>query len=54
MSYCNKINFRKDFNSKKIEDQNEQLSSDGYRVIALANGKIKRKDDCIYWTKWCR
>ena len=45
MSYCNKINFRKDFNSKKIEDQNEQLSSDGYRVIALANGKIKRKDD---------
>ena len=45
MSYCNKINFRKDFNPKKIEDQNEQLSSDGYRVIALANGKIQKKDD---------
>ena len=45
MSFCNKINFRKDFNPKKIEDQNEQLSSDGYRVIALANGKIKKKED---------
>ena len=46
-SLCNKINFRKDFNIKAIEEQNEQLSSDGYRVIALANGKIKEKKEYV-------
>ena len=45
MSYCNKINLRKDFSPIKIEEQNENLSSDGYRVIALANGKIKSKEE---------
>lgn len=45
MSLCNKINFMKDFNQEKIEEQNENLSKDGYRVIALANGKIERKED---------
>ena len=45
MSFCNKINLKNDFNVKKIEDQNESLSSDGYRVIAIANGKIKAKDE---------
>ena len=40
MSFCNKINFRKDFNPKKIEDQNEQLSSDGYRVKKIIVKKI--------------
>ena len=44
-SFCKTINFRKDFNIKKIEEQNEQLSSDGYRVIALANGKIPFKEE---------
>ena len=45
MSFCNKINLKKDFNPRKIEDQNEALSSDGYRVIAIADGKIKAKDE---------
>ena len=45
MSYCNKINLKKDFSPIKIEEQNEALSSDGYRVIALANGKIKEKEE---------
>ncbi|MBQ6497925.1 MAG: HAD-IC family P-type ATPase [Bacilli bacterium] len=45
MSFCNKINLKKDFSPNKIEEQNESLSSDGYRVIAIANGKIKEKDD---------
>ena len=44
ISHSNKINLKKDFNKKKIEEQNENLSSDGYRVIALANGKIKEKE----------
>ncbi len=43
-SFCNKINFRKDFNKEKIEEQNEALSKDGYRVIAIANGKIKEQE----------
>ena len=42
---CNKINLKKDFNLKKVEEQNEALSSDGYRVIAIANGKIKEKEE---------
>ncbi len=45
MSLCNKINFKKDFNKNLLEEQNEQLSTDGYRVIALANGKIKEQDE---------
>ena len=44
MSYCNKLNGKKDFNKNIIEDQNVDLSKDGYRVIALANGKVKEKD----------
>ena len=45
-SFCNKINFShglaKDF--AKLNAQNERLARDGYRVIALANGKIARKE----------
>lgn len=44
LSLCNRIQFKKTFDSKKIEEQNEELSKDGYRVIALANGKIKSQD----------
>ena len=44
-SLCKNINLKKDFDVKKIEAQNEELSSDGYRVIALANGKIKEKEE---------
>ena len=39
-SYCKDINLKKDKNFKKLEDQNEELAKDGYRVIAIANGKI--------------
>ncbi len=45
MSLCNKINLKKDFHKNQIEEQNEQLSKDGYRVIAIANGKIERKEE---------
>ena len=45
MSLCKTIHLKKEFNIKKIEEQNENLSSDGYRVIALANGKIKEKEN---------
>ncbi|MBO6145734.1 MAG: HAD-IC family P-type ATPase [Bacilli bacterium] len=36
-SFCKKT-------TKDLEDQNEKLAKDGYRVIALASGKIKKKD----------
>ncbi len=45
MSFCSSINFKKDFNTTHLEEQNEELSSDGYRVIALANGKIEAKEE---------
>ncbi|MCI8460374.1 MAG: HAD-IC family P-type ATPase [Bacilli bacterium] len=44
-SFCKSINLRKDFDVKKLEEQNENLAKDGYRVIAIANGKIKAKDN---------
>ena len=44
--FSNDINFShgkaKDF--KKLDEQNDNLARDGYRVIALANGKIARKE----------
>ena len=44
-SFCSNINLISDkVNSNKLENQNEKLSSDGYRVIALARGKIKKQD----------
>ncbi|MBQ3297772.1 MAG: HAD-IC family P-type ATPase [Bacilli bacterium] len=45
MSFCKKINLRNEFTPKKIEEQNEALSSDGYRVIAIADGKISEKNE---------
>ncbi len=45
MSFCKDINLLKTFDKKKVENQNEALAKDGYRVIAVANGKIKEKDD---------
>jgi calcium-translocating P-type ATPase len=44
-SFCNTINLKKDLNFNKLEEQNEYLAADGYRVIALANGKIEEKDN---------
>ena len=44
-SFCNNINLISDkLTSNKLEEQNEQLASDGYRVIALANGKVKKQE----------
>ena len=44
--FCSSINLiDKKINSKILEEQNERLASDGYRVIAIANGKVKRKDN---------
>ncbi len=45
LRFCNKINFMNDFDTKKIMIQNEELAKDGYRVIALASGKIETKDE---------
>ena len=42
-SFCNKVNFRKGFDKKLLEQQNEDLAADGYRVITIANGKIPSK-----------
>ena len=43
--FCNNINLIDEkITSKVLEDQNEKLASDGYRVIAVANGKVKKSD----------
>ena len=43
--FCKDINLVDDkLDSNILEEQNESLASDGYRVIALANGKIAKKD----------
>lgn len=43
-SFCNDINLIGDgMNSTVLEEQNEGLAKKGYRVIALANGKIKKQ-----------
>ncbi|MBQ6477031.1 MAG: HAD-IC family P-type ATPase [Bacilli bacterium] len=44
LDHSSKINGLKKFDKDKIFQQNESLSSDGYRVISLAVGKIKKKD----------
>lgn len=44
LSFCKKSNLVKEFDSKKLEDQNEVLAKDGLRVITLANGKIPKKE----------
>ncbi len=44
-SYCKDINLITDnLDSSRLEEQNEKLASDGYRVIAIANGKIAKKE----------
>ena len=43
--FCKDINLTKEkINSNLLEEQNEMLAKNGYRVITIANGKIKRKD----------
>ena len=44
-SFCNKINLTdENIKSNILEDQNESLAKDGYRVIAIANGCIEKQD----------
>ena len=44
-SFCNNINLSNTkIDSDILEKQNENLAASGYRVIALANGKVKRKE----------
>lgn len=43
--FCNKINLTDEkLSSNVLEEQNEDLAREGYRVIALANGKIKKQE----------
>ena len=43
--FCKEINLIEDkLESNILEEQNENLASEGYRVIALADGKIAKKD----------
>lgn len=45
-SFCSTVRFTNDTakDYRKLDMQNENLARDGYRVIALANGKIARKE----------
>ncbi len=44
--FCNKINLcSKKINTDYLDKQYEYLAKDGYRVIALAKGEVKRKDN---------
>jgi len=43
--FCSDINLvNEKINSNILEEQNENLAKDGYRVIAVANGKVKKQD----------
>lgn len=45
-SFCNNINLtNNELNSTHLEEQNEKLARDGYRVIAVANGKVKKQSN---------
>lgn len=44
-SFCNKINFlNKEIDTNILDNQNEDLAKKGYRVIAIANGKVKKQE----------
>ena len=44
--FCKDINLIKEkINSNILEEQNEKLAKNGYRVIAIANGKIPKKEN---------
>ena len=45
ISFCKSSNLMDSFNVSKLEQQNEELAAAGYRVIAVANGEIKEKDN---------
>lgn len=41
--FCNKVNFANSKNQTKLNQQNEYLAKNGYRVIAVANGKVPKQ-----------
>lgn len=43
-AFCDKVNFQNKKELSKIKAQNEALARDGYRVIALARGTVKKQD----------
>ncbi len=43
--FSSSINFRKDNSFNKVFKQNEELSKDGYRVIAIAQGEVSKKNN---------
>ncbi len=40
MSFCNRMNNNKKIDTKLLLDQNQSLAKNGYRVIAVADGKV--------------
>ena len=40
--FCSKVNFASGKNVTKLNRQNEFLAKDGYRVIAIANGEVRK------------
>ncbi len=42
-SFCSKVNFASGKSTTKLNQQNEYLAKKGYRVIAVANGKIPKQ-----------
>ena len=45
LTFCNKINFLDKFDEELLVKQNEELARKGYRVITLAKGKVKTKEE---------
>lgn len=45
LNACKNMNLSKTFDKERIGLQNEELSKDGYRVIGIANGKIKEQKE---------
>ena len=45
LSFCNKTSFMDKIDKGKILRQNEDLASQGYRVIAIASGEIEDKEE---------
>ena len=45
LSFCNKANLVSELDIEQLKKQNETLASDGYRVIAVADGKVSLKDN---------